>query len=156
MAAGYKSRLISLAAFCMVSASAPATAQQSIPYHELDWMRAVLANLQASLVDPYSAHYTLSLGFTRTIQTWKIWGVDTTGYFTCGLVNSKNRMGGYVGDTVFIGVIHPNGSVEVTMDDPSTSAQRYGGNLLANICTEKWRQGQLPPIDPAVRQVLHG
>ena len=157
MAFGYKSRLLSAAALCLISLSSPASAQEGgIPYHELDWMRAVLGNLQGSHVDPYSAHYTLPLGFTRTIQTWKIWGVDTTGYFTCGLVNSKNRMGGYVGDTAFIGVVHPDGAVDVTMDDPAMSGKQYGGNLLAKICTEKWQQGQLPPIDPSVRQALSG
>lgn len=119
-------------------------------------MRLVLANLQASLVDPYSAHINLPFGFTPTLSTWKIWGVDTTGYFTCGVVNARNRMGGYVGNTVFVGIVYADGSVETTMDNPSTAGQRYGGLLLQKTCDQKQRQGQLPPINPAVRQALFG
>lgn len=131
-------------------------APQQTPDQQMSLMRQVLASLQGSLVDPYSAHYLLPFGFTPTVQTWKIWGVDTTGYFTCGVVNSRNRMGGYAGNTVFIGVVHPDGSVETTMDDPTTSGQRYGGNLLERTCEEKRQQGQLPPINQTVQRALQG
>jgi hypothetical protein len=58
-----------------------------------------------------------------------------TGYFTCGTVNSRNRMGGYVGNTTFLAYIAPDGEVTTTLDS-------YKTPILGRICSE----GGLPPI----------
>lgn len=113
---------------------------------ELQRMRRITTHLQASLVDPESARFVLPFGFTPQLSTWRIWGVPETGYFTCGVVNSRNRMGGYAGFAVFIGIIRADGSVETTLDGDS--------HLLERICEEKRQQGQLPAIDPAVKRAI--
>lgn len=148
-------------AVLFTAADCPSTVQaltqmspQAGAERDLRWTRAVVSDLQGSLVDPYSAHLSLPFGFTPVLSKWKISGVDTTAYFTCGVVNLRNRMGGYVGNTVFIGIVYPNGTVETTMDDPTTAGQRYGGLLLSRICERKRQEGRLPAIDPAVKPAL--
>ena len=138
--------LVPLIALAASPSSAQVGSENAAADQELRWMRAVIQQLNASLIDPASAKVELPFGFTPTMMTWRIWGVETTGYFTCGMVNSKNRMGGYVGNTAFLAHISPQGQVTVTMDDPSTAGQRYGGLLILRICNEKRQQGSLPTI----------
>ena len=138
--------------------SSPLLAQESPPdpaiQREIEWMSAVVQQLRSSLVDPSSAQITLPFGFTPQQMTWKVWGVDMTGYFTCGVVNSRNRMGGYVGQTVFLAYISPEGQVSVTLDDPSTAGQRYGGLMMQKTCEAKRQQGLLPTIRPETLAAL--
>jgi len=145
-------KLHRLIALVIALAATPTLAQNSAEpaaaEKEVRWMRAVIQQLNASLVDPASAQVQLPYGFTPTIMTWRIWGVEMTGYFTCGTVNSKNRMGGYVGSTAFLAYISPQGKVEVTLDNPSTAGQRYGSLLIQRTCNEKAQQGHLPSIRP--------
>lgn len=114
---------------------------------ELQRMRAVIQELNSTLIDPGSAHINLPYGFTPMTR-WRIWGVEMTGFFTCGVVNSRNRMGGYVGKTAFLAHISSQGQVSVTLDSPSTAGQRYGGLMISRLCGEKLQQGQLPPLHP--------
>jgi hypothetical protein len=114
---------------------------------ELQRMRAVIQELNSTLIDPGSAHINLPYGFTPMTR-WRVWGVEMTGFFTCGVVNSRNRMGGYVGKTAFLAHISPQGQVSVTMDNPSTAGQRYGGLMISRLCGEKLQQGQLPSPHP--------
>lgn len=143
---------VRVAATALTLVASPAAAQEtsenSAVEREVQWMRAVVQQLTATLVDPDSANVSLPFGFTNSIMTWRVWGVEMTGYFTCGVVNSRNRMGGYVGNTAFLGYISPEGKVTVTLDDPSTAGQRYGGLLIEKTCVEKRQQGYLPTIRP--------
>lgn len=62
-----------------------------------------------TLFDPYSAVYTFDFGPARASHT----GLGTTiGWFVCGTLNAKNRMGGYVGAKPFRVVIVKGAPVE--------------------------------------------
>lgn len=68
------------------------------------------AAIKADLFDPSSAQIEWPYGFT--MGTWKPFlKKRVTGYLTCGRVNAKNRMGGYVGSTAFVVVVEHSGSV---------------------------------------------
>jgi hypothetical protein len=129
----------------LIAVTVPAAAQQSdtgsqpdsAAKREIEWMSAVTKQLTSSLVDPASAHITLPYGFTPQPATWKVWGVDMRGYFTCGAVNSRNRMGGYVGETIFLAHISLQGQVTTTLD-----SSKYP--VLGRVCAS----GGLPPIKP--------
>lgn len=111
------------------------------------WMQAVIHRLASTLVDPGSAQIVVQTGFSASPMTWKIWGQDVTGYFACGRVNAKNRMGGYTGFSTFIGIIGLDGSVETTIDDDQNT-------LLARVCSEKRQQGLLPPVSPDLSRAI--
>lgn len=62
-----------------------------------------------TLYDPYSAVYTFNYGPERASHT----GLGTTiGWFVCGTLNAKNRLGGYVGAKPFRVVIVKGAVVE--------------------------------------------
>jgi hypothetical protein len=68
------------------------------------------AAIKSGLFDPSSAQIEWPYGFT--MGTWKpLLRKRISGYFTCGRVNAKNRMGGYVGSTAFVVVLDHSGSV---------------------------------------------
>ena len=129
----------------LIAVAAPVAAQQSdtgsqpdpAAKREIEWMSAVTKQLTSSLIDPGSARITLPYGFTPQPTTWKVWGVDMKGYFTCGAVNSRNRMGGYVGETIFLAHISQQGQVTTTLD-----SSKYP--VLGRVCAA----GGLPPIRP--------
>lgn len=108
-------------------AAQPTQANNSGSSREAVWRDAVVRHLQSSLIDPESARITAPFGFTPQLTTWKIWGVNETGYFTCGTVNSRNRFGGYVGSAVFVGIIRADGRVETTID-----SDKYP--ILSKLC----------------------
>lgn len=122
--------------------SAPSTPAPAYN-REIEWMTVVTKKLASSLVDPGSAIINLPFGFTPQPTTWKVWGVNMSGYFTCGSVNSRNRMGGYVGETVFLAHISPQGEVTTTTD-----SSKYP--VLGNVCAA----GRLPPINPATTAAI--
>ena len=121
----------------------PCAAQQSaasVPIdrgaqREVEWMAVVVRKLTSSLIDPASARVSLPYGFTPNPTTWKVWGVPMTGFFTCGTVNSRNRLGGYVGDTTFLAYVAMNGEVTTTLDS-------YKTPILGRVCAA----GGLPTI----------
>jgi hypothetical protein len=82
---------------------------------EPDWgamRRAAEASVRARLIDPESARFEWPKGFA--FGYWKPFlSKRITGYYTCGLVNSRNRMGGYVGATAFA-VVVDEGQVKFT------------------------------------------
>lgn len=68
-------------------------------------------SLRARLIDPDSARIEWPYGFTY--GTWKpILSKRVEGYWTCGSINARNRMGGYTGSTSFVVVLDPNGLVQ--------------------------------------------
>ena len=68
------------------------------------------AALRARLIDPESAkiewHYGFLLGWWRPLFSKRI-----EGYWTCGTINARNRMGGYTGRTSFVVVLNSSGNV---------------------------------------------
>lgn len=68
------------------------------------------AAIKSGLFDPSSAQIEWPYGFT--MGAWKpLLRKRISGYFTCGRVNAKNRMGGYVGSTAFVVVLDHSGKV---------------------------------------------
>ena len=63
------------------------------------------------LIDPESARIEFPYGFMS--GAWKpLFQKKIEGYWTCGRVNAKNRMGGYTGSTSFVVVLSPNAAVQ--------------------------------------------
>ena len=63
------------------------------------------------LIDPSSAKVEWPFNFR--FGTWKpILQSKIEGYWTCGFVNARNRMGGYTGKSYFVVVMGPEGSVK--------------------------------------------
>lgn len=55
--------------------------------------------LSRMLIDPYSARYTFDV---EPMQGWyRVAGEFRYGYYVCGTVNAKNRLGAYVGAKSF-------------------------------------------------------
>jgi hypothetical protein len=80
---------------------------------EPDWTlfrRNAEAALRGRLIDPESAHIEWPHGFL--LGSWRpLFGSRVEGYWTCGLINARNRMGGYTGATAFVVVLSPEGDV---------------------------------------------
>lgn len=63
------------------------------------------------LIDPESARFEWPYGFT--FGYWKpLFGKRIEGYWTCGRINARNRMGGYTGSTAFVVVLAANGAIQ--------------------------------------------
>jgi hypothetical protein len=80
------------------------------------------AAVRKQLVDPGSAQFEWPYGFIY--GTWKpLLAKRIEGYWTCGQINARNRMGGYTGATYFVVVMDKNANVSfVDMD----SGSKYG------------------------------
>jgi len=66
--------------------------------------------LRARLIDPASAQIEWPYGFL--LGSWRpLFSKRIDGYWTCGVINARNRMGGYTGRTSFVIVLDPGGSV---------------------------------------------
>lgn len=80
---------------------------------EPDWSlfrRNSESALRARLIDPASAQIEWPYGFL--LGSWRpVFSKRIDGYWTCGTVNARNRMGGYTGRTSFVVVLDPGGSV---------------------------------------------
>ncbi|MBB3348340.1 SHOCT domain-containing protein [Sphingomonas sp. BK069] len=99
--------------------------------------------LRARLVDPESARIEWPRGFLY--GSWKpILSKRIEGYWTCGLVNARNRMGGYTGSTAFVVVMDPDGNV---LFSDMGSAREY--DLVSSQCTGS--ANMLPPAPPQLQ-----
>jgi len=68
------------------------------------------AALIGRLIDPESARIEWTRGFV--LGSWKpMFAPRIDGYWTCGRINARNRMGGYTGSTAFVVVLGREGSV---------------------------------------------
>ncbi|WP_216822151.1 SHOCT domain-containing protein [Novosphingobium sp. TH158] len=68
------------------------------------------AALRARLIDPESARIEWPYGFV--LGSWKpVLSKRINGYWTCGSINARNRMGGYTGSSSFVVVLDPVGNV---------------------------------------------
>ena len=108
-----------------------------------DWAlfrRNAEAALSLKLVDPDSARFTWPFGFTY--GTWKpLLDKRIEGYWTCGLLNARNRMGGYTGSTSFVVVLDRSGSVRFA--DMGSSGDY---DVLSIQCSKSLKL--LPPPPP--------
>jgi hypothetical protein len=115
--------LIGAASFLIIStlvgcATHPPTAEQerSANYGEISEIattKLILNYLNATLIDPYSAHIT-----TYVSSANKYWAADRKGAYHFGwlvgyTVNAKNRMGGYTGNKKYLAFIENEQIVQI-------------------------------------------
>ncbi len=96
--------------------------------------------LRERLIDPESARIDWPHGFL--LGTWKPFlSKAIEGYWSCGLINARNRMGGYTGSTAFVVVVDSTGFVKYS---------ELGGtqdfDVLSASCEKSVRL--LPPPPP--------
>ncbi|WP_216821969.1 SHOCT domain-containing protein [Stenotrophomonas sp. SAU14A_NAIMI4_5] len=67
--------------------------------------------VRARLIDPDSARIDMPYGFLE--GAWRpMFQKEVEGYWTCGTVNARNRMGGYAGTSAFVVVLGESGVVK--------------------------------------------
>ncbi|MCZ8158405.1 MAG: SHOCT domain-containing protein [Rhizobiaceae bacterium] len=108
-----------------------------------DWLlfrRNSETTLRSKLIDPDSARIEWTrgflLGYWRPFLSRRI-----EGYWTCGLINARNRMGGYTGSTAFVVVLSPQG--QVLYSEIGTSDDM---DVLTSSCANSSKH--LPPAPP--------
>ncbi len=124
-------------------AAIPASAKKDPPVAaeygpEPDWQQykgLAEAAVRAQLVDPDSAQFSWPHGYVKRGYT-PFLSKRVYGYATCGYVNSRNRMGGYVGRLPFVVVIDYG---QVRYVEVSTAVT--GIDLLERACLN----GNFPP-----------
>jgi hypothetical protein len=108
-----------------------------------DWAlfrRNAETTLRGRLIDPDSARIQWPRGFV--MGTWKPFmskGIE--GYWTCGLINARNRMGGYTGSTAFVVVMDSSGYVKY-----SEIGEAKDYDFLTAACGKSAKL--LPPAPP--------
>lgn len=107
-----------------------------------DWAlfrRNAEATLRAKLIDPESARIEWTHGFL--LGSWRPFlSKRIDGYWTCGLVNARNRMGGYTGSSSFVVVLDPNGIVQYSQIGESKEF-----DLLSSACANSVKLLPPPP-----------
>lgn len=99
--------------------------------------------LRSRLIDPESARIEWTHGFT--LGTWKPFlAKRIEGYWSCGLVNARNRMGGYTGSTAFVVVLDPAGNVIFSSIGESSEY-----DMLTASCNNSLKL--LPPPPPELQ-----
>jgi len=113
---------------------------------EPDWVlfrRNAEIALRSRLVDPDSARIEWPFGFT--LGNWKpLLASRIEGYWTCGQINARNRMGGYTGATSFVVVLSPEGQVRYSEVGTSQNV-----DILSSQCARSI--SLLPTAPPALR-----
>jgi hypothetical protein len=124
------------------------------------------AALKASLLDPESAR--IEWPYVAVSGTLKAFlGKKRSGFFTCGLVNAKNRMGGYTGSAFFLIMIKNNQVVSLDVgqagqiDTASASCPDYIKKgvfpLAANLAAKAPTPAQAEPsLGLTIRAVPEG
>lgn len=108
---------------------------------EPDWSRfhaIAEEGIKARLVDPDSAKFTWPWapqkgGFKPILEPW------VYGYYTCGTVNSRNRMGGYNGSRTFIVAVKYDRVIYVDFGGDN------GFGLVDDTCKKALQQGVFAP-----------
>jgi hypothetical protein len=83
----------------------------------------ILAKLQEEMLDPESTRLT-----KVKVNTNYAVGTDAKATYVCGMVNAKNKFGGYVGASPFFGIIPANGKKFILMlneKDPESGMFTY-------------------------------
>lgn len=102
--------------------------------------------LRRRLIDPDSAKIEWPRGFL--LGSWKpLLSKRYDGYWTCGVINARNRMGGYTGSTSFVVVLSKNGIVEYTEIGGVTA-----NDILSTQCAKSINLLPAPQFDPVTVQ----
>ncbi len=113
---------------------------------EPDWGRfrqAAEGALLGRLVDPESAKIEWPYGFLY--GSWKPgFAKRLDGYWTCGTVNARNRMGGYTGSTFFVAVLDRDGAVQYV---DMGSGKEF--DFLSTQCKNSVKMLPPPPVQLA-------
>jgi PDZ domain len=116
------------------------------------WEKAVELGNQAildRLIDPDSAKiewpYYLVAGSFKGLFSKK-----QTGYWTCGLVNSKNRMGGYTGKSYFLIMFKNDTVVDL---DIGTNGQIDTASVTCENSIKKNQLIPIPKVEPKSTQL---
>lgn len=90
---------------------------------EPDWSTIIVRveqSLRSTLVDPDSGKFEWTHGFV--LGHWRpAFKEPIAGYWTCGRVNARNRMGGFTGFASFVVVVGPNGGIRFSQMDNGPS-----------------------------------
>jgi len=109
-----------------------------------DWTlfrRNAESTLSNRLIDPDSARIQWPHGFL--MGTWKPFlSKAIQGYWTCGLINARNRMGGYTGTTAFVVVLDASGYVKYSEIGESSDY-----DLLTASCNKSAKLLPPPPAE---------
>lgn len=90
--------------------------------------------IRATLIDPQSAQIEWPYNFVGGTL-----GHRRAGYWTCGRVNAKNRMGGYAGPAWFLVMIHDGAVSEMEVGSPD------GVDGATPTCLSALKRGLLAP-----------
>ena len=96
------------------------------------------AAITAQLIDPESARITWLTGMFKG-EVKPFLSPRVSGYWACGTVNAKNRLGGYTGAHTFLIAID-YGRVFSTNVDTRT------GGMFDEACAKFMREGLFPPV----------
>lgn len=96
--------------------------------------RAIISRL----VDPESARISWTGGYYQG-EFKPVLRPRTSGYVACGMVNAKNRMGGYSGDHAFVVVIDHDLLRYIELDSSENG-------LVAVQCRAAMEKGLFPPV----------
>lgn len=135
-----------LGAVALIGAAPPITAEMMGPAPTFEQARDLGERaIRATLIDPDSAKFEWPYNFVGG-SLKPLFGHTTYGFYTCGFVNAKNRMGGYAGAGWFLimeraGVVT---SIDVSNPDQITPASATCPDLVKN--------GTLPPAPQPVAE----
>jgi len=140
--------LVSALFLGLAACATPATPENSARIDEFsdpptraEYFRAAEEAIRMQLIDPRAAIFYWPNSVMRT--TWQVpFGPRYSGYVTCGLVNSRNRFGGYVGNTPTL-VIYNHGRVIHSEFGTSTSDIDFTNSLCDStdfVQNFEWRE----------------
>lgn len=104
-----------------------------------EYRRLAEAAITARLLDPESARYTWLSGYAQAYMRPELFQPRVAGYWACGKVNARNRMGGYSGGGTFLVVIDHGHVLATSLDQDITGANSLG-------CQSMLDRGILPPV----------
>jgi len=131
-------------ALALLGASAPPTADQIGPAPSFDQaVAAGEAAIKASLVDPDSAKIRWPYNFVGG-SLKPLFSKTQYGFYTCGFVNARNRMGGYTGDQWFLIMLRDGQLVSLDIGNADQVS------AASATCPGLVKQGTLSPAPSAV------
>ncbi len=132
-------------AAALATSSLPVSAKQSAPEHLYgppptwaQYRQIAEADLRTRLIDPESARFSWLGGYYKGGFKSLMWGT-AAGYFACGTVNARNRMGGYAGQVTFIVAVDYDLVVFAQVD-------KGASGFAHDRCSQLLRDGTLPPV----------
>ncbi len=132
-------RIVTIASMgLMLATAARADDQGPAP----TWERAVQLSedyVRSLLTDPESARFEWPNQVTKGVLKMPF-EKTRLGYYTCGFVNSKNRMGGYKGRAWVIALVRYDQAEFAEIGDPD------GTDLVSAMCERALKTGSLHAI----------